>query len=275
MNVLPSEKRAQILNCLIEGCSMRSTQRLTGSAKKTVERLLVSIGKSCASAHDKLVRKLRSDSIQLDEIWSFVGCKETHLKAEQKGRGRGDCWTWTAIDSNTKLIVAYHIGFREHSDASAFLDDVAARIEGRVQITTDGFTAYKAAIENAFGTRADYGISVKIYGRPEEKSRVDARYSPLRCKEVKNTPVSGNPDLAKISTSFVERQNLTMRMGNRRFTRLTNAFSKNVENHEHSIALHFMHYNFCRIHQTLRCTPAMAAGLTDRVWELSDLVDLS
>jgi IS1 family transposase len=254
---------------------MRSTQRLTGAAKKTVERLLVSAGHACAKAFDERVRNLRCEYLQMDEIWSFIGCKQGNLKKDAPKEGKGDVWTWIAIDPATKLIVSYHIGLRNPSDASMFVDDVASRVVGNVQISTDGLRSYKPAIESAFGTRVSHGMAVKIYGPPAADTRMEARYSPGKCQEITRSVVSGSPEHDKISTSHVERQNLTVRMNNRRFTRLTNAFSKKLENHENSLAIHFMHYNFCRIHQTLRVTPAMAAGLTDRVWELSDLVNLA
>jgi IS1 family transposase len=247
---------------------------MTGVAKKTVERLLVAAGQACTIAHDKLVRNVAVRFLQMDEIWSYVGCKESHLKRSERGNGRGDCWVWVGIDPETKLIVSYHIGSREAADAMVFAEDVAARVVGKIQISTDGLKAYKDAIENAFGIRADLGSIVKIYGQADAETRQEVRYSPLRCTEVKRAVVAGEPDPSFICTSHVQRQNLTIRMSNRRFTRLTNAFSKKRDNHEHSIAIHFMYYNFCRIHQSLRVTPAMAAGLTDRVWEISDLVKL-
>jgi IS1 family transposase len=271
MNVLPSEKRAQILNCLVEGCSMRSTQRLTGAAKKTVERLLVAAGKACAEYHDKNVRGLRSTKVQIDEIWSFVGSKEKRTPEALRGTGeRGDVWTWTAIDADSKLIISTHTGTHENRDAHLLLIDLHSRLANRVQLTTDGLRFYPMAVESAFGNDVDFAQIVKIF---ERKS--SGKYSPPVCIGTIKTPKMGNPDSDEISTSYVERQNMTIRMSNRRFTRLTNAFSKKLENHRHSLAIHFMHYNFCRIHQTLRVTPAMAAGLTDHVWELSELVALT
>lgn len=201
-------------------------------------------------------------------------CKEAHVKAAQKGKGPGDCWTWTALDPDSKLAVCWHVGLREAADGILFMEDLASRLAGRVQLSTDGHPGYLAAVETAFGANVDYGRVVKIFGLPSELGRTEGRYSPSKCREIKYLTASGNPDPEHMSTSHNERQNLSMRMGIRRFTRLTNAFSKKAENHAHAVALYFMHYNFCRIHQSLRVTPAMAAGVTDRVWEISDLVSL-
>jgi len=270
MNVLPSEKRAQILGCLVEGCSMRSTQRMTGVAKKTVERLLIAAGQACTKAHDKLVRNVKSEQIQLDEIWAFVGAKQTHVPPAQQNKGaRGDVWTWSAIDADSKLIVSWYTGTREEVSAHFFLTDLRDRLAHRPQISADGLQIYPSAIESVFGSDIDFGQIIKIF-----EHKPSGKYSPPSCIGTMKKAVIGEPDEKKTSTSFVERQNMTLRMSNRRFTRLTNAFSKSVDNHEHSLAIHFMHYNFCRIHQTLRVTPAMEAGVSDHVWSLEEMVGL-
>jgi IS1 family transposase len=273
MNILATDKRAQILSCLVEGCSMRSTTRLTGTAKKTVERMLVSAGKACAEYMDKTMRNLPCKVLQVDEIWSFIGCKERNLPVPLRGSlDLGDCWTWVCIDAESKLIPAFYVGKREAVDARMFLRDVAERLAHRVQLTTDGLKAYLEAVEGAFGDDIDFAMLVKLYGQPKDTpQRV---YSPPICTGIRRRRIIGNPDRALISTSYAERQNLTMRMQMRRFTRLTNAFSKKVENHKHALAIYFMHYNFCRIHQTLRVTPAMEAGIADHVWSLEELVNL-
>lgn len=270
MNVLPSEKRAQILNCLVEGCSMRSTQRLTGAAKKTVERLLVAAGEACADAHDSLVREVKSERVQVDEIWAFCYAKAKNVpKAKAAPKDAGDIWTWVAIDADTKLIISWFTGARDEVAAQLFLTDLHSRLAQRVQLTSDGLPSYVQAVETAFGDDVDFAQLVKIFATDQF-----GKYSPPVCAGARKMPKCGNPNPDKISTSYVERQNMTIRMSNRRFTRLTNAFSKKAKNHAHSLAIHFMHYNFCRIHQTLRVTPAMAAGLTDHVWNLEELIVL-
>lgn len=274
MNQLSSEKRSQIISCLVEGNSIRATSRLTGICKEAITRLLCLLGPACRDYQDRTLRNLTCDRIQCDEIWSFVGCKEQHLQPGQRRKGRGDVWTWTAIDPDTKLIVSWHIGLRETSDGMIFMEDLASRLANRIQLTTDGHNGYLPAVENAFGAKIDYGIAIKVYGRPLDDNRIEARYSPSRCKEVKRTVVKGAPDFDHISTSHNERHNLTMRMQMRRFTRLTNAFSKKFENHVCAVNLHMMHYNFCRVHQTLRVTPAMEAGITTHVWTLAEVVGL-
>jgi IS1 family transposase len=273
MNILATDKRAQILNCLVEGCSMRSTSRLTGAAKKTVERMLVSAGTACAAYMDKTMRRLNCKILQVDEIWSFTYAKQKNIPADLKGSNEvGDTWTWVAIDAETKLIPCWHIGKRSAADAYQFINDLAERLDGRVQLTSDGLKAYVEAIEGAFGSEIDYAQLVKLYGN--ENAIGEVRYSPPVCTGARKKRISGSPDKTLISTSHVERQNLTLRMSNRRFTRLTNAFSKKLENHKHAAAIHFMYYNFCRVHQTLRVTPAMEAGLTDHVWTLAEVVAL-
>jgi IS1 family transposase len=226
---------------------------------------------ACAAYHDANVRNLRSRRIQCDEIWAFVYAKQKNVTAEQMEQGAGDVWTWTGIDADTRLIVSYMLGDRGAGTAQAFMQDVGARIANRVQLTTDGHHVYVDAVEDAFGANVDYAILQKIYGMPTEP---DTRYSPATCIGCKTAVVTGNPDPNHISTSFVERRNLSMRMGMRRFTRLTNGFSKKLENHGHIVVLYFMHYNFCRVHKTLRVTPAMEAGLADHVWDLSELVSM-
>lgn len=271
MNQLTPERRAHVINCLVEGNSIRSTVRLTGVGKNTVARLLVAVGEACSIYQDKAFRQLTCKRIQCDEIWSFVGSKERNTSAEKKAQGCGDCWVWTALDSDTKLIPCWFVGSRDASAAFHFMHDLASRLAHRVQLTTDGYKPYLNAVDNAFGGEIDYAMLVKIYG---EAPKTESRYSPAQCMGSRKAKVSGSPEFAHVSTSHIERSNLTLRMGNRRFTRLTNAFSKKVENHEHMLALSFCYYNFCRIHQTLRCTPAMAAGVTTRVWEISDIVAL-
>lgn len=271
MNQLPLEARARILNCLVEGVSIRATARLCDVAINTVVKLQIEAGEAASALQDRLFRNLGCRRLECDEIWSFVGAKEKNTSAAKKAQGWGDVWTWTAIDADSKLIPCWHVGDRDGGAAYEFMHDLAGRLAHRVQLTTDGHKPYLEAVEDAFGNDIDYAMLVKIYG---EASRPDTRYSPPVCTGVKIAIVSGQPEGAKISTSYVERQNLNMRMGMRRFTRLTNAFSKKVENHARALALYFFHYNLCRIHTTLRVTPAMQAGVTDRVWEMADLIRL-
>jgi IS1 family transposase len=271
MNCLDTETRARVIGCLIEGCSIRATVRMTGVAKNTVVKLLADIGCAAAGYHNRAVRGLKVRRLQADEIWCFVGAKAKNVSAEKKLEGWGDVWTWVGIDADTKLVVSYLVGGRDGGWAKEFMEDCASRIRNRVQITTDGHRAYLDAVENAFGADIDYAQLQKIYGASSEH---DTRYSPATCIGCDMKTVSGNPDPKHVSTSYVERQNLTMRMQMRRFTRLTNGFSKKVDNHRHMVALHYMYYNFCRVHQTLRCTPAMESGLTDHVWSLEELCAL-
>ena len=271
MNKLSNEARARVINCLVEGNSVRATVRLTGVAKNTVAKLLVEMGRACSEYQDKAFVNLPCKRLQCDEVWSFVGAKAKNTTAETRAKGWGDCWTWTAICSETKLIPCWYVGTRDAGAAYHFMHDLAARLAHRVQLTTDGHNAYLSAVADAFGSDVDYAQLVKIYG---EGPKTEARYSPAQCMGARKAVISGTPEHAHVSTSHVERSNLTIRMGNRRFTRLTNAFSKKVENHEAMLALFLFYYYFCRIHQTLRCTPAMQAGVTDRVWELSDMVAL-
>jgi len=271
MNKLTTEKRTQILGMLIEGMSLRATSRLADVSINTVTKLLVDAGNACANYQDRTLVNLRCKRIQCDEIWAFCYAKEKNVPADKKGQfGYGDVWTWTAIDADTKLVPSFMVGNRDAQTARIFIDDLASRLSGRVQLTTDGLKVYLEAVEGAFGCDVEYAILVKTY----ESSQEETRYSPPVCTSCERKPVTGKPDPKHISTSFVERQNLTMRMGMRRFTRLTNAFSKKVENHAYQVALHFMHYNFCRIHQTLRCTPAMEAGVSDHVWSIEEIAEL-
>jgi IS1 family transposase len=271
MNCLDSKTRARVVNCLIEGCSIRATVRMTGVSKTTIVKLVADLGTACAAYHDHYVRNLRVRRLQADEIWQFVGAKAKNASADKKQEGWGDIWTWVGIDADTKLVVSYLVGGRGADWAMDFMQDCASRIKGRVQVTTDGHRAYLEAVEGAFGMDCDYAQLQKIFGAANEN---ETRYSPARVIGCDMKVVSGNPDPKHVSTSFVERQNLTMRMHMRRFTRLTNGFSKKVENHAHSVALHYMFYNFCRIHQTIKVTPAMEAKLTDHVWSLEELCAL-
>ncbi|MBI5165359.1 MAG: IS1 family transposase [Magnetospirillum sp.] len=274
MNKLPLQKRIQILAMLCEGSSMRSISRVADVSINTVSKMLVDAGEACGAAHDELVRNVRASRIQCDEIWSFCYAKARNVDdAKAAPDGAGDVWTWTAIDADTKLIASYYVGDRSGMSAIALMDDLRSRLENRVQITTDGHKAYVEAVEGAFGGDVDYAMLVKLYGESADKGD-QRRYSPAQCTGAKKLKVEGNPNLADVSTSYVERANLTMRMSMRRFTRLTNAFSKKLENHCHALALYFMFYNFVRIHKTLKVTPAMAAKVTDRLWSMEDIVAL-
>ena len=275
MRKLASSERARILHLLCEGNSIRAITRLTGASKNTVAKLLVDAGKACAAYHDHYVRDVRASRIQVDEIWSFTYAKQKNVPtAKNAPEGAGDTWTWTAIDADSKLIVSYLVGGRDAEYAMWFMDDLRERLANRVQLTSDGHKAYLEAVEGAFGAGVDYAQLVKIYGQPVGESKVERRYSPGECCGTRKFRVEGNPDINHVSTSYVERQNLTMRMHMRRFTRLTNGFSKKIENHAAAVALHMMYYNYVRIHKTLRVTPAMAAGLTDRLWDIDDIVTL-
>jgi IS1 family transposase len=271
MNKLNNTKRTQIISALVEGNSLRATARMCDVAFNTVLKLLPLIGAACLEYQDNAFRNLNCKRIQCDEIWSFVGAKEKNTSAEKKEHGWGDVWTWVAIDADTKLVPSFMVGSRGARTAKSFMDDLAGRLANRVQLTTDGHRVYLRAVEDSFGSEIDYAMLIKIYGND---SVADTRYSPAECIGTQTVGITGHPDPKHISTSFVERQNLTMRMKMRRFTRLTNAFSKKAENHMWAIALHYMHYNFCRIHQTLRVTPAMAAGVTDHVWDISEIAAL-
>lgn len=272
MRQLNTEKRAQILKCLVEGNSIRATVRMTGAAKNTVVKLLVDVGIACAEYQNEVLRNLPCKRIQVDEIWSFCYAKEKNLPEAKRGQfGFGDMWTFTAICADTKLVPSWLIGRRDLHTATIFMKDLAARLKSKVQLTTDGHRMYLDAVEQAFGDNVDFSQLIKIYGSNPEK---EVRYSPAECIGTDVLTVQGKPDRKHISTSYVERQNLTMRMAMRRFTRLTNGFSKKVENLSYAVALHFMYYNFCRIHQTLRVTPAMEAGVADHVWEVEEIIGL-
>jgi IS1 family transposase len=272
MNKLPAEKRIQILTLLVEGNSLRAASRISNTAFNTVAKLFVDAARACADYQDRALRNLKCRRLQLDEVWSFVYAKQKNVPgARSAPANAGDVWTWVAIDAETKLVPSWRVGDRSSETAIAFVDDLRSRLVMRPQITTDGHRAYLEAIEGAFGGDVDYAMLVKLYGENPEGEK---RYSPAVCIGAHKTRIEGNPDPKHVSTSFAERQNLTLRMSSRRFTRLTNAFSKKLENHALSVALHYMHYDFCRIHKTLRVTPAMAAGVTDRLWTIADLAGL-
>ncbi|MEG3147727.1 IS1 family transposase [Sphingomonas sp. RT2P30] len=272
MNRLSNDDRAKILHLLCEGMSIRAITRLTGASKNTVSKLLIDAGKACAAYHDANVRNVKAKRVQVDEIWSFTYAKQKNVAtAKAAPEAAGDTWTSTALDADSKLIVSYLVGGRDGEYAMWFIDDLRDRLANRVQLTSDGHKAYLEAVEGAFGDDVDYAQLVKMYG---PTITAPGRYSPAECTGAKKVRVTGSPNSGDVSTSYVERQNLTIRMHMRRFTRLTNAFSKKVENHAHAIALHMMYYNFVRIHKTLRVTPAMAAGVSDRLWEIADIAKL-
>ena len=276
MNKLSTDKRTQIISALVEGNSIRATCRITGAAKSTVTRLLGSVGKACSKYQNEHLINLRCKNIQIDEIWSFCYAKQKNVPEDKQGQyGYGDVWTFTAIDADTKLVPSWLVGLRDIGCALEFVNDLKNRLASRVQITTDGHRMYFEAIETAFYKGVDYAIMVKMYGKEPES---DKRYSPAECIATEKKVLQGNPDPEKISTSFVERQNLTMRMSMRRFTRLTNGFSKKIENLEHAVALHFMYYNFARPHKSLSKpypkSPAMAAGIDNHVWSIEEIIKL-
>lgn len=279
MYTLSLEQKTRVVSSLVEGNSIRATCRITGVAKGTVTRLLECIGKACMEYQDVVLRDLPCKYIQCDEIWSFCYAKEKNVPKDSKGKfGFGDVWTWVAIDAETKLVPSWSVGLRDAYYAQKFMDDLKSRLANRVQITTDGHKVYLWAVENAFGSEVDYAMLIKIYGQQPDGEK---RYSPAECIATETQIMQGNPDVKKISTSYVERQNLTMRMNMRRFTRLTNAFSKKIQNLEYAVALHFMHYNFCRPHKTLNLkkslgvTPAMAAGVVKKRWTIDDIIYLT
>jgi IS1 family transposase len=272
MKKLPAADRAQILHLLCEGQSIRSVTRITGVSKNTVIKLMIDAGRACAAHHDARVRNLSSKRVQVDEVWSFTYAKQKNIAAAKAApEDAGDTWTWTALDADSKLLICWLVGGRDSEYALAFIDDLRQRLANRVQLTSDGHKAYLEAVEEAFGDDVDYAVLQKLYGTAPE---AQTRYSPAKCIGVRSEDITGNPDPKHVSTSYVERSNLTMRMHNRRFTRLTNAFSKKVENHAWSVALFATYYNFVRIHKTLRVSPAMAAGVSDRLWEIGDIVAL-
>ncbi len=272
MNSLEINKRAQVIAALVEGNSIRATVRMTGVSKNTIAKLIEDLGAACADYQDKAFRDLNCRVIQCDEIWSFVGAKAKNATDEQKeALSWGDVWTWVAIDADTKLVPCWLVGPRNAGAAYEFIQDLASRLKNRVQLTTDGHKPYLEAVEAHFGSEIDYAQLIKIYAKSGGK-KDETRYSPADCVGCEKKWVAGNPTKELISTSYVERQNLTMRMSMRRFTRLTNGFSKKIENHAHAIAIHYFHYNFVRIHKSLRCTPAMAAGVTSKLWDISDMI---
>lgn len=271
MNRLDRTKQAQVIAVLVEGTSVNATVRMTGTAKHTILKLLADLGNACAEYQDKTLRNLTCKRIQCDEIWQFCYAKDKNVPVEKRGQfGYGDVWTWVAMDADTKLAVSWALGLRDAGTAQAFIQDLAVRLAHRVQLTTDGLRIYLNAVEDAFGADIDYAMLVKLYGNDRDR---EATYSPAECIGCREVVVTGRPDPKHISTSFIERQNLTMRMSMRRFTRLTNGFSKKVENHGHALAIHYMHYNFCRIHKTLRVIPAMEAGIADHVWTMEEMLD--
>ncbi|MGI8425128.1 MAG: IS1 family transposase [Actinomycetota bacterium] len=272
MNKLSRGQRAQIIGMMVEGMSIRSITRLTGVSKNTVAKLLVDAGRACLDYQDRTLRHLSCKRVQVDERWAFVYAKERNVPgAKQAPKGAGDIWTWTAICADTKLVPSWLVGDRSGDTAKRFICDLSGRLANRIQLTSDGHKVYLNAVEEGFGAAIDYAQLIKVYGHTVEDQR---RYSPPEVIGTERICCQGDPDPAHISTSYVERQNLTMRMSMRRFTRLTNAFSKKVENHVHALSIYFMNYNYVRIHQTLRCTPAMEAGVTDRLWSIEDIVTL-
>lgn len=272
MNKLDREARSRVLHLLCEGNSLRAVTRLTGTSKKAVSRLMVEAGQAAAWYQDRVFVNLTCKRVQVDEIWAFVYAKQKNVPLAKKAPpNAGDVWTWTAIDADTKLIPSWFVGGRDSDAAMIFMEDLASRLANRVQLTSDGHRAYLEAVEGAFGSDVDYAMLVKLYGPSGEGEK---RYSPAECIGAVKHRIEGNPDPKYVSTSYAERSNLSVRMHTRRFTRLTNAFSKKVENHAHSVALFAMYYNFVRVHKTLRTTPAMAAGVTSRLWEIGDIVDV-
>jgi IS1 family transposase len=272
MNKLDRETRARVLHLLCEGQSIRAATRLTGVSKKAVIKLVVDAGHACTEYQDRVLRNLTSKRVQVDEIWNFVYAKADHVKdAKAAPKDAGDVWTWTAIDAESKLLVSWLVADRTTESATMFMDDLKERLANRVQLTSDGHRPYLDAVAGTFGDEIDYAMLQKIYGA---EPAAEKRYSPAKCIGAERKIITGSPARQHISTSYVERQNLTMRMHMRRFTRLTNAFSKKIENHACAVALHSMYYNFVRLHKTLRVSPAMAAGVTDRLWEMVDVVDV-
>jgi IS1 family transposase len=276
MNRLDAKTRTAVLNCLVEGCSIRSTVRMTGVSKKAVSRLLVEAGAMAAEYQDRVMRNLTCRRLQIDELWTFNYCKQRNVTQEIAAKipGAGSVWLWVAMDADTKLVPCVAIGSRNASDAHAFISDLASRLRYRVQMTTDGHRPYLEAVEAAFGAQVDYAMLVKLYGNDSDAKSPERRYSPAQCIGAMPTVISGNPDPEHISTSFVERLNWTTRTSMRRYTRLSNGFSRKLENHMAAVSLNYFAYNFCKIHRTLRVTPAMAAGVVSRLMDISDLVSM-
>jgi len=272
MNKLPAESRAQVLQMMAEGLSLRAITRLTSISRTTLIKLLEDAGQAFSEYQDRVLMNLPCRRVQVDEAWAFCYAKQKNVPTAKKApEGAGDIWTWVGLDADTKLAASFYVGGRDSEAAEIFINDLAKRLANRVQLTSDGHRPYLEAIEGAFGAAIDYATLVKVYGEAPEGQR---RYSPAVCTGAHKHRVEGSPDPKHVSTSFVERQNLSMRMGNRRMTRLTNAFSKKAENHVHMMAVYFMHYNFVRLHQTLKISPAMAAGVTSKLWEMSDMVEV-
>ena len=272
MNTLPRHKKVLILKCLTEGMSIRAVARIADVSRNTVTKLLIDAGKACADYQDLVLRDLSCRRLQVDEAWCFVYAKAKNVpRATSAPAEAGDVWTWVVMDADSKLVPSWRVGDRSSATAIELMDDLRGRLANRVQLTSDGHKAYLEAVEGAFGADVDYAQLIKLYGEAPEAEK---RYSPATCIGTRKRRIEGSPDPDAVSTSFIERQNLTMRMSMRRFTRLTNAFSKKLSNHAHAVALHYMVYNFCRIHQSLGVTPAMAAGVTDRLWEIADVVQM-
>jgi IS1 family transposase len=269
-NILPRDKQEQAIHSLLEGMSVRSTERLTGIHRDTILRLMCRVGEACSRVMDETMRGLSCERVQVDELWGFIGKKQRHVRPEDDQTRCGDVWTFVALDADTKIVPTYLIGKRTKESATVFMRDLASRLDNRVQLSSDGLSAYVDAVEEAFGADVDYGQIVKHY---EAEPVGPGRYSPPKVTKTVKTVIMGQPDRTHISTSYIERQNLTMRMSMRRLTRLTNAFSKKLENFEAAVSLYFAYYNFVRIHTTLRVTPAMEAGLTNRLWSVGDLID--
>lgn len=276
MNKLSLTKRAQVLELLCEGMSMRSIERVVGCSINTVDKLLRDAGEAALAYHDKAVRGVKATRVQCDEVWSFVHAKQKNAPRSTRAGDPtiGDCWTWTAIEAQSKLLISYQVGGRDAEYALMLMDDLRGRIVNKIQLTTDGHSAYLGAVEEAFGAEVDYAMLIKQYGEPPASPEAARRYSPSDCVGTRKDKITGNPDPKHVSTSYVERANLTMRMSMRRFTRLTNAFSKKLQNHAHMVALYALWYNFVRVHKTLRMSPAMAAGIESRLWSMEDVVAL-
>lgn len=274
MNRLPLSKRVQIINLLVEGVSLRAISRIADVSINTVTKLLIDVGKCCMNFHDSTINKIVAERIECDEIWSFVYSKDKNTPVEFKGTGIGDVWTWVGIDAKTRLVVSWYVGNRDAYSAYEFMKDIKSRLKTRVQLTTDGLKVYLEAVPDAFGSRIDYGQLVKIYGRNSDNEGCESEDRRIRYQGAEKRSILGNPNHKYITTSHVERQNLTMRMHMRRFTRKTNAFSKKLENHCYAIALHFVYYNFVKIHKTLRVTPAMESGITKNLMTIEDIVRL-
>lgn len=272
MNKLSAEKKTRVVAALVEGNSIRATVRMTGVSKKAVSRLLVELGEACARYQNEVFVDLKCKRIQCDEIWTFTYAKEKNCTDEMKAKGYGNTWTWVAMCADTKLVPCWLVGDRSVSTAYEFMSNLKGRIAGRFQLTTDSYRAYLNAVDEVFGTEIDYAMLHKIYGTVNESP--ETRYSPAVCMGARKATISGNPDHKHVSTSYAERQNLTMRMSMRRFTRLTNGFSRKLHNHHCALAIHYMYYNFARIHQSLHVTPAMEAGVADHVWEIEEVISL-